>query len=1142
MVNFVHLHNHSHFSLLDGACRIDDLVAMAAELEMPALALTDHGNLFGAIEFYQKCLKSGVKPIVGSEVYVAPRSCHEKKSIPGIKGTSFHLVLLCKNEIGYKNLMKLVSLGYTEGFYYKPRVDIELLRTYNKGLVALSACLKGEVAGNILYRDLEHAREVVQKYRDIFGENFYLEVQDHNIVDEDKVRAGVFQLAAETGVKVVATNDIHYLQKEHWAAHDVLLCLQTGKDYGDPSRMRYTSHELYFKNTDEMMQLFHATPEVLENTMEVAEKCNLMMDFKTYHLPQFKIPESDEIKTLDDYLRKLAYVGLKSRYENLTPEIRKRLDYELSVIKQMGYAGYFLITYDFIKYAREKGIPVGPGRGSAAGSLVAYSLRITNLDPLKYGLLFERFLNPERVTMPDIDIDFCYERRPEVIEYVKNKYGYNNVCQIITFGTMAARAVIRDVGRVLNMSYGEVDRIAKLIPTQLNIKLKEALETVTELRDLVNQDETHQKLIQYSLVLEGLARHASTHAAGVVITPEELTNYVPLYKTKDDDLTTQYDMSVLEEVGLLKMDFLGLRTLTVIQKAIDAVRILGHNIDLETLPLNDPKVYELFGNGHTIGIFQFESSGMQEYMVKLQPECLEDLLAMNALYRPGPMDWIDDFIDRKKGRQKIEYDHPLLEPVLKDTYGIAVYQEQVMQMAVAVAGYSMGEADLLRRAMSKKKKEIMAQQRGVFVQRASENGVTKETGEKIFDDMAKFAKYGFNKSHAACYSLIAYQTAYLKAYFPAEFMAAAISSEMHSTTRVNILLTECRRMGLEILPPDINESYWDFVVKDGKIRFGLGAIKNVGEGAVDAVVQARNAGHRFKTIYDLCIKVSSSAMNKKVLESLVESGALDNLTGTRAQKFAAVETAVEFAGRQNAFSAHGQISMFDVAEEDETFAPPPFDEIPEWTEGELLKREKTVLGLYLSGHPLNKYRDEVNAFSTCTIQEANKKTEGTLVRICGVISEMKNLVDRQKRPMAFFRAEDFTGSVEAITFSDLFEKYREHIFVDSIVMVIGKVKPKDAETVKIMVDEVITLSDARERFMKNLCLTFDVDNTPQNLIREVKVILENFKGDIPVYINIVKNKDKNFITRSKTVGIKPDVNLVEQLSEKIGRENVWVGG
>ncbi len=1142
MADFVHLHNHSHFSLLDGACRIKDLVAKAAELKMTALALTDHGNLFGAIEFYQKCLKAGVKPLVGSEVYVAPRSRHEKKAIPGVKGTSFHLVLLCKNETGYKNLMKLVSLGYQEGFYYKPRIDMELLRNHHKGLIALSACLKGEVAGNILYKNLDSAREVLHKYHEIFKDDFYLEVQDHNIVDEDKVRDGIFQLAAESGIKVVATNDIHYLEKDHWAAHDVLLCLQTGKDYHDPNRMRYTSHELYFKDEKEMRELFHATPEVLENTLEVAEKCNLLLDFKTYHLPNFRIPESDEIKTLDDYLRKLTYLGLESRYEQITPEIRKRLDHELGIIKQMGYAGYFLITYDFIKYARDNGIPVGPGRGSAAGSLVAYALKITNLDPLKYDLLFERFLNPERVSMPDIDIDFCYERRPQVIDYVKKKYGYDNVCQIITFGTMAARAVIRDVGRVLNMSYNEVDRIAKLIPGQPNIKLKEVLKTVPELGEVQALDDQHQKLIQYALVLEGLARHASTHAAGVVITPEELTKYVPLYKTKDGDITTQYEMTMLEEVGLLKMDFLGLRTLTVIRKAVDAVKALGHEIDIENVPLDDPKVYELFGNGHTIGVFQFESSGMQEYMKKLQPESLEDLIAMNALYRPGPMDWIDDFIERKKGRQKIEYDHPLLEPVLKETYGIAVYQEQVMQMASAIAGYSMGDADILRRAMGKKKDKVMAEHRDIFVKGAQKNKVPEATAEKIYDSMSKFAGYGFNKSHAACYSLVAYQTAYLKAHYPAEFMAAAISSEMHSTNRVTILLAECRRMGLDILPPDINESFWDFVVEDGKIRFGLGAIKNVGEGPVEAITAARREGIQFNSIYDVCTKVVSSPMNKKVLESLVEAGALDNLPGTRAQQYATVEIAIEFAGRQNAHAAHGQISMFDLAGEDETFAPPPLAEAEAWDEGDLLNREKKVLGLYLSGHPLNNYKDEVRAFSTCSIRKAHKRGEGTAVRICGVITELKNLVDRQKRPMAIFKVEDFTTNVETIAFSDAYDRCHEHIFEDSIVMVIGKVKPKDTETVKIIVDEVITLSNARERFMKNLCLTFHAEKTPKNLIKEVKVILDNYQGDIPVYINIVQNKENNYITKSARIKVKPDVNLIEQLADKIGRDSIWVGG
>jgi DNA polymerase III subunit alpha len=1141
VANFVHLHNHSHFSLLDGACRIDDLVSTAVKYEMPALALTDHGTLFGAVEFYQKCKLRSIKPIIGSEVYVAPRNRFEKKQIAGISSTSYHLVLLCKNDIGYKNLMRLVSKGFLEGFYYKPRVDKELLRQYSQGLVALSACLKGEIAATFLHQGEEAALQILQEYVDIFKEDFYLEVQKHHISDEDKVFDAFHKLSSQTGVKIVATNDIHYLLKEHWAAHDVLLCLQTGKDFDDPDRLRYNTHELYFKDANEMRELFKDTPEVLDHTIEVVDKCNLLMDLKTYHLPYFKLPPSDEIKTLDQYLERLAYVGLQDRYTEITLELKKRLNEELEIIKQMDYAGYFLITFDFIRYARKNGIAVGPGRGSAAGSLVAYCLHITDLDPLRYGLYFERFLNPERISMPDIDIDFCYERREEVIDYVKKKYGSNNVCQIITFGTMAARAVIRDVGRVLKMSYSDVDRIAKLVPAQLNIKLEEALKTVPELRELENKDEQHKKLMEYSRVLEGLARHASTHAAGVVITPEELTNYVPLYVTKDNDVTTQFDMKSLEKVGLLKMDFLGLRTLTVIQKTLDSLKTKGIQIDLDNIPMDDPRVYEFFANGKTIGIFQFESSGMQEYLKKLQPTCIEDLIAMNALYRPGPMTYIDDFINRKKGRTPIVYLHPRLEPILKETYGIIVYQEQVMAIASQVGGYSLGGADLLRRAMGKKIKEIMEQQRPIFIEGAGQHGVSQKVSSDIWQMMDKFADYGFNKAHAACYSVIAYHTAYLKAYHPADFMAATISSEMGSSNRVTILLEECRQMGIQVLPPDVNESFMDFIVTGGAIRFGLGAVKNVGRNAVEAIVSARLQSGKFKTIYDLAKNVESTAVNKKVLESLIEAGAMDSLEGTRAQLFEAVQSVLDFAHRTKAQAAHGQTSMFDSMEDLNTIVSPMLANIEDWSQIVRLNREKNSLGFYLSGHPLDRYREEIKTFATVMIEAAGELPENATVRICGIVADIKMHMDRQKRPMAFFKIEDFTGSLEGIAFADTYEKYREQLAADAMVMVIGKVNTRESDAPKILADEIITLSEARKRFTKSLCLNLESTDLTESLLYELKVILENFQGDVPFFINLKVPDAGTFMLKSRSVKVTPGHDLIEQLRQKVGRTNVWVG-
>jgi len=1139
--DFVHLHNHSHYSLLDGACRIDDMVSMADQYKMPALALTDHGCLFGAVEFYKKCVTKKIKPIIGCEMYLAPQSRFDRKADVKNTGASFHIVLLCKNETGYKNLMKLVSLGYLEGFYYKPRIDKEILKQYSEGLIALSACLKSELSYTILNKGINKAGDVIEEYKSIFNDDYYLEVQNHGIAEEDQVREAILTLADDYNLKAVATNDIHYLKKEHHEAHDVLLCLQTGKDLNDPNRMKYSTTELYFKSPEEMAQLFPDNPELLENSLEIAEKCNLKMKFKNYLIPDFEIPEDDDSKTLPEYLHKLAYNGLKERYTEITPELEQRLDRELEVINSMNYAGYFLITYDFIRYAREHNIPVGPGRGSAAGSLVSYCLNITNLDPIKYNLIFERFLNPERISMPDIDIDFCYERREDVIDYVKRKYGKNNVCQIITFGTMAARAVIRDVGRVLNMSYGEVDRIAKIIPNQLNIKLKNAINSVKELKELENKDSQHKKLFEYSRVLEGLARHASTHAAGVVITPEELTNYVPLYKTKDGDITTQYEMKMLDDVGLLKMDFLGLRTLTVIQKVIDTLKTRGIEINIDNISLDDKKVYELFSRGETIGVFQFESSGMQEYLKKLQPECLEDLIAMNSLYRPGPMDMIDDFINRKKGKTKITYNGPLLESILKETYGIAIYQEQVIKLASEVGGFTLGSADILRRAMSKKNVKVMKEKRVEFVKGATERNIPEKVANETFDAMEKFAGYGFNKSHAACYSLVAYQTAYLKVYYPAEFMASTISSEMGSSNRVTILLEECRRMNLKVLLPDVNESFADFVVIGDAIRFGLGAVKNVGRGAIKAIVNTRKKGGKFKTLFDMCSRVDKSALNRKALESLILAGAMDSLEGTRAQKFAAIDLAVEFAQRTQVIGNKSQTSMFDMEEKSMSISEPTLPEVNNLSKTEILNKEKVYLGFYLSGHPLDKYRDEVYTFATVTIDSVDELKDGQPVRLCGILTDLKKHIDRKKRTMAFLKIEDFTDSMEGIVFSDPYEKYQKYIYEDSMIMAIGKINTREAESAKILIDEIITLDEARKRFTKNLCLAFDTAQISESLISDLKNILEKYKGEIPVFFN-VKIPDKgDFVLRSRAVKVSPCLELVEQLRDKVGRENVWVG-
>jgi len=1142
---FVHLHNHSHYSLLDGACRIEDLVERAEAQGMPAIALTDHGCMHGVISFYKKCSKAKIKPLVGSEVYVAPGSRLEKQPDPGTGGTAFHLVLLCKDMTGYKNLMKLVSAGYLEGFYYKPRIDRALLREHHEGLIALSACLKGEVSQRLLRENEERSRSAIAEYRDIFGEDFYLEVQNHGIPEEETVRNAIFTIAREMDIKVVATNDIHYLEKGHAEAHDILLCLQTGKDFEDPTRMRYATRELYFKSEAEMAEAFPDHPEALLNTLEVAEKCDLHLDSRTFHLPVFQLPPEHAGKNLDDYLTEVAWAGLRERYAEVTPDLEKRLQYELEIIRQMGYAGYFLITADFISYARSQDIPVGPGRGSAAGSLVAYVLKITNLDPIRYDLIFERFLNPERISMPDIDIDFCYERREEVIRYVKEKYGYNNVCQIITFGTMAARAVIRDVGRVLKINYSDVDRIAKLVPEQLKIKLKEAIENVAELRQVSEKDETGRRLIEHSLVLEGLARHASTHAAGVLITPEELTNYVPLYKTKEGDITTQYDMKSLEEVGLLKMDFLGLRTLTVIQKAVKAIAARGIQVDIDAIPLDDPRVYEVFARGETIGLFQFESSGMQEYLRKLKPTCLEDLIAMNALYRPGPMDYINDFIRGKRDAASVTYLHPLLTPLLEETYGIAVYQEQVIKMATEVGGFSLGNADLLRRAMGKKDLEIMARERLHFIEGANQRGVLNKVADEIYDMMAKFAGYGFNKSHAACYSLVAYQTGFLKVYYPAEFMAANLSSEMSTTARVVVLLEECRRMGLEVLPPDVNESYADFIVTEGRIRFGLGAVKNVGRGAIEAIVAGREKKGRFESLVDLVCAVDLQALNKKVLESLIQAGAMDSLAGTRAQKFAAIEEAINYAQRINHSAATGQFSFFDGgAEKDDASESlqPPLPLVADWAEGDALNREKAMLGFFLTGHPLDRFREDIRSLATVPLDQAGECKDNSKVRLCGLISELKTLLDRKKRPMAFFKLEDFTGTIEGLTFAEAYDKNRSAIQVDQIVMALGRISTREGDAPKLIVEEVIPLEEARKRFTRSLFLSIDPHTTDAELLAGLKQTLSEFAGTIPLYLRIKGTDDGDYFLRSRSITVTPSLALLDRLRAQVGRENVWVGG
>ncbi len=1139
MPEFVHLHTHSHYSLLDGAATIPGLVKTCAEMKMRALALTDHGNMFGAIEFYEQALKAGLVPILGVEAYVSAGSSEDRTSQRAGEG-NFHLVLLARNLTGYRNLLKLVTHGYVKGFYQKPRIDKQLLRVHGEGLVALSACIKGEVSRYLLKGMWEEARRAALEYQEIFGEHFYLEVQDHGLDEEQAVREQLVKLSRELHIPLVATNDIHYLKREHYTAHDILLCLQTGADIDSPDRLRYSTDQIYFKSADEMAALFADIPEAIENTVAVAEKCHVLLDLKSKHLPRFALPAGERAETLEEYLEKLVWEGVRRCYGEATPELQQRVRHELKVIGDAGYSSYFLIVKDFIDYARSVGIPVGPGRGSAAGSVVSYVLGITWIDPLKYDLVFERFLNPERLSPPDIDVDFCDQRRDEVIAYVRRKYGANNVAQIITFGSMAARAVVRDVGRVMKISLGEVDRIAKLIPAGPNVSLQQALNSVKELADLIATDERYQKLIDYSLVLEGLARHASTHAAGVVIAPDDLTNYVPLYRVRDQEVVTQYDKDSLEKIGLLKIDLLGLRTLTVIDETVKALREKGVHVDIDAIPLDDEETFALLSEGRTVGVFQFESTGMREWLKKLRPTRLEDLIAMNALYRPGPMDTIEDFIARRNGERPVEYLHPSLEPILRETYGVAIYQEQVIRICHEVAGFTLGQADVVRRAMGKKIPEEMERQRERFVAGAQQRGLDAETATAIFDMLVSFAGYGFNKSHAAGYALVAYQTAYLKAHYPAEFMAATLTSEMGDTDRVVKLIGECRRMNIPVLPPDVNESHARFVVTDKGIRFGLGGVKNVGLGAIEEIERARRQGGRFTDLFDFCERVDWRTVNKKVLESLIQAGAMDSLGGHRAQLMAAIDAAVAYGQGQQADKAIGQASIFGDLNIGQMLKP-SLPEVEPWSEEELLRKEKAMLGFYVSGHPLNRYRDEVATFGTLTLDALEEAKDNSEVRICGVVTSVSVRPDQKGGLTGFFALEDLTGTGECLMFSSNYDRYREYLYNGAMVMVLGRVSNRLDKGAKIICEEVVPMAQVTERFARRLCLRLTVSTLDENMVEQVTSLLEGHQGECPVFVALRTGNGNGCATRSRKAKVNPVPELLEALRSLLGRENVWLG-
>lgn len=1073
---FVHLHCHTQYSLLDGANKIELLLDRVRELKQPAVAMTDHGNLFGAVAFYAEATRHGIKPIIGCEIYVAPTSRFERKGVDrGNKEYNHHLILLAMNRDGYRNLCKLVTLGYTEGFYYRPRVDKELLAAHHQGLIALSACLQGEVASALSAGQVEKARAAAQSYASIFKDRYYLEIQDNKIPEQERVNRLILELAEELSIPVVATNDCHYRQRDDAEAHDVLLCVQTGKTVQDENRLRMATDELFVKSAEQMREGFAYCLQAVERTLEIAGRCNLEMEFGRYHFPRFDPPQG---KSLDDYLDELARCGLKERLKGVKAErsqeheeklsvYEERLGYELEVIKRMQFSGYFLIVADFINYAKDHGIPVGPGRGSAAGSLVAYALRITDLDPIRHGLLFERFLNPERRSMPDIDVDFCIRGRDQVIQYVKERYGPDKVAQITTFGTLKAKAAIKDVGRALGFSFAETDAIAKLVPAPkqgFDYPLVESLKLEPRLQGLMKSDPKVRTLIEHALRLEGLTRHASTHAAGVVLSNLPLIDRLPLYLDKDGGVVTQFDMESVEKIGLVKFDFLGLKTLTLIHDCIKLIQTSrGARIALDELPLDDKKTYGLLGSGNTTGIFQLESSGIREMTVKIRPHCFEDLVAILALYRPGPLDsgMAEEYIKRKHGRQQIRYLHPDLEPVLKDTYGVIVYQEQVMQIAQRLAGYSMGEADILRRAMGKKDPEEMASQRERFIQGAVKNRIDRKRAGEIFDQMETFARYGFNKSHSAAYALISYQTAYLKSHYPVEFMAALLSSEMGDTDKVIKNLAECRERGIEVLPPDINESRADFTVVGGKIRFGLAAVKNVGGKAVDATLESRERDGGFKSIFDFCRRIDLSVVNRRVVESLIKCGALDSTGVSRGRMMAALDEAMR-AGQayQRGRQSH-QISIFDALGDAGVGAPAVdvYPEVEEWSAQELLGFEKESLGFYITGHPLDKYEKEMRRVCSGTVATLKEKAANGEVKVGGVVTALRLRNTKKGERYASFQLEDRTGFVEVIVWPDLYRRCMETLVVDDPIVVQGRLEVGE-ERVQVIANGVTPIAQA----------------------------------------------------------------------------------
>jgi DNA polymerase-3 subunit alpha len=1158
MSQFVHLHLHTDYSMLDGACDVDKLVKRVKELGMPAVAMTDHGNIFGAVHFVSAAKAVGVKPIVGCELYVCKKEDHHTERTPPEGDTYNHLLVLAENEEGYRNLTRITSEASLHGFYYKPRISKKFLAEHSRGLIALSGCLKGEVAERLMESNYDAARVAAASYRDIFGDkNFYLEIQDQGLAMEHRIHPGLFQLEKDLGLPLVATNDSHYLCEDDAHAQDVMVCIQTGKSIQDTNRMKFEGNQFFVKSHEEMYRVFKDAPDVLSRTLDIAERCNLKLEKVSSPFPHFDVPPGF---TLDSYFEHITREGFARRLEVLRPmegkgqlkhslaDYEQRLARELAIIQQMKFSGYFLIVWDFIRYAKEHDIPVGPGRGSAAGALVAYSLGITDIDPLQHELLFERFLNPERISMPDIDIDFCMNRRGEVIEYVTHKYGRENVAQIITFGTMAAKAAIKDVGRAMDVPYTDVDRIAKMVPNQLNITLEEAIQDSPQLNEAYQKDAQIRELLETAKKLEGLVRNSGVHAAGVVISPRPLTELVPLHKTKNDEIVTAFDMVAIEKLGLLKMDFLGLTTLTILDDTIKLiVQTRGQKLELAALPLEDEETYhKVFYKGLTSGVFQFESHGMRDVLRRYQPNSIEDLTALNALYRPGPIQggMIDDFIDRKHGRKKIEYELPELKEILEETLGVIVYQEQVMQIANRLAGYSLGEADLLRRAMGKKKADEMAQQRERFVEGATKQGFPSKKIEKIFDLMAQFAGYGFNKSHSAAYALLAYHTAYLKTHYPVEFMAALLTSVTGNTDDVVKYINECREMGIAVEPPDINVSDANFTPHESAIRFGLAAVKNVGHNAIDSIVAGRKKLGRYRDIFEFAENVDLRLLNKRVLESLIKSGAMDSL-GRRAQLVAVIDKAIERAQKAQRDAESGQHGLFGVFQEEE--APETHEQlpnVPDWDEHQRLASEKEILGFFITGHPLEKYADKLLGLNALGIAEVSAMKASTgkdeTITTAGIISNVRVLKSKRGEFYAQAALEDMSGSIDMIVFPEAYRRLQEKVKLEVPVLVKAGVRVEEGSNPKITTADIIPLEDAKVPLPRSLRIRIPVDGSTEMTVDALYSLFTEQKGEARVLFDVERQGEFMVVMEAEGYNVHPDRNFIARVEELCGRGSVRV--